>query len=274
MGVGAGLTDALRLFDAETHTVDVFGDVAILSTYGDDVALEPLLAKISQPTVYLKRRPREARTSVADDVAPPVPVRGAPVESLVAHEAGLKFEIRPPNGLSVGLYVDSAVPRAWVREHARGKTVLNLFSYTCGFGVAALAGGASRVLNVDRSRKVLDWGERNYALNGLAVERRDFLAGDAFEWVGRLAKKGEQFDVVVLDPPSFATSDRSRFSAAKDYAGLVRSVSPLVGETLLACCNLAAADSRTVRGWVAQSMTVVDELGVPAPLKVFVARPR
>ncbi len=271
--MGSGLTDAYRLADTATHTVDVFGDVAILSTYGE-VELEPLLAAIPQATVYLKRRPREARTAVAEDVAPPVPVRGAAVETLVAQEDGLKFEIRPANGLSVGLYVDSAVPRAWVREHARGKTVLNLFSYTCGFGVAALAGGASRVLNLDRSRKVLDWGARNYVLNGFEVSRRDFVAGDAFEWIGRLAKKGEQFDLVVLDPPSFATAARSRFSAARDYAGLVRSVAPLVRQTLLACCNLAAVDQKTVRGWVAQSMAVVEPLLVPEPLKVFVAQPR
>jgi len=273
--MGAGLTDAFRLVDAETHTIDVFGGVAILSTYGDGVAVEPLLAKIPQPTVYLKRRPREARTAVAEDVAPPVPVRGPAVESLVAHEGGLKFEIRPANGLSVGLYVDSAAPRAWVREHSRGKTVLNLFAYTCGFGVAALSGGATRVLNLDRSRKVLDWGQRNYALNGLAAERRDFVAGDALEWVARLAKKGEAFDLVVLDPPSsFATESKGRFSAAKDYAGLVRQVAPLARETLLACCNLAAADAKTVRGWVSQSMEVVEQLEVPEPLKVFVARPR
>jgi 23S rRNA (cytosine1962-C5)-methyltransferase len=211
---------------------------------------------------------------VTDDVAPLEPVRGPRVESLVAHENGLKFEIRPENGLSVGLYVDSAGLRAWVREHARGKTVLNLFAYTCGFSVAARAGGATRVLNVDRSRKVLDWGERNHELNGMSVERRDFVAGDAFEWIKRLSKKGEQFDLVVLDPPSFATSAKSRFSAAKDYAGLVRQVAPLARETLLACCNLAAVDSKTVRGWVSQSMNVVEQLPAPEPLKVFAARPR
>jgi 23S rRNA (cytosine1962-C5)-methyltransferase len=276
--VGAGgLTDCRRLVDAETHSVDVFGEVAIVSQY---TAEGVELSAIAQPTVYLKKRPKEARAVVQEEAAPVTPVRGPPVEQLVAHENGLKFEIRPPNGLSVGLYLDARPARAWVRAHAKGRTVLNLFSYTCGFGVAAMAGEAKRVLNVDRSRKVLDWGERNYALNGLAVDRYDFVAGDAFEWIPRLAKKGERFDVVVLDPPSFATAKRSRFSAQRDYAELVRSVEPLVGETLVACCNLAAVDARTVRGWVAQSMEVVEELGAgedftqPSALKVVVARGR
>ncbi len=271
--MGAGLNRAFRLVDTPTHTVDVFGDVAILSTYAE-VDLERVLAAIPSPTVYLKKRPVEARTVVQEEVAPLTPLRGPPVEELVAEENGLKFEIRPTNGLSVGLYLDAGGPRAWVREHAKGKTVLNLFAYTCGFSVAARAGGASRVLNVDRSRKVLDWGERNHLLNGFSVERRDFLAGDAFEWIPRLARKGEQFDLVVLDPPSFATSAKSRFSAARDYAGLVRQTAPLVRETLLACCNLEAADAKTVRGWVGQSMKVVEQLPAPGALKVFVARPR
>jgi 23S rRNA (cytosine1962-C5)-methyltransferase len=270
--VGAGLTTCRREIDAPTHTVDVFDDVAILSTYAE-VDVEAIVAGLDQATVYLKRRPREARKVVQEDAAPTAPLRGPPVEQLIAEENRLKFEIRPSNGLSVGLYLDAGPARAWVRAHAAGRTVLNLFAYTCGFSVAARAGGATRVLNIDRSRKVLDWGELNHSLNGLTTERRDFLAGDAFEWIPRLARKGERFDLVVLDPPSFATAQRSRFSAQKDYAALVQKVRPLVKETLLACCNLESADATTVRGWVAESMRVIEQLPAPSPLKVFVAKP-
>jgi 23S rRNA (cytosine1962-C5)-methyltransferase len=142
--------------------------------------------------VYVKRRPREARNANAEQLAPPLPIAGETVETLIAQELGVKFEIRPGNGLSVGLYLDARDARAWVRANAKGARVLNTFSYTCGFGVAAAAGGAARVLNVDRSRKVLDWGERNYRHNGLEPQRRDFVAGDAFDWIARLKKKGER----------------------------------------------------------------------------------
>jgi 23S rRNA (cytosine1962-C5)-methyltransferase len=160
-------------------------------------------------------------------------------------EQGLSFAIRPANGLSVGLYLDARDARAWVRAHARGRTVLNLFAYSCGFGVAALAGAATRAVNVDASRKVLDWGEENVRLNGFVPERRDFIAGDAREWLGRFAKKGETFDLVVLDPPSFASVGKKRWVASAQYPDLVREAMACVapGGQLLACCNLDKWDA-------------------------------
>jgi 23S rRNA (cytosine1962-C5)-methyltransferase len=245
------LTDAFRWIDRPTYTVDLFAAVAVLSTYADvdERALtKELTAQRQLRAIYVKRRPKQAHGADSAELAPPEPLWGEGVEVLVAQERGMRFEIRPANGLSVGLYVDAADARAWVRAHAAGKTVLNLFSYTCGFGVAAMLGGAVRVANVDRSRKVLDWGERNYALNALKPNRRDFISGDAFEWLKRLKKKGERFDLVVLDPPSFATAERSRFSAATDYPKLLRDAAAL-GGTVLACCNLEDAP---MDRWIAQ----------------------
>jgi 23S rRNA (cytosine1962-C5)-methyltransferase len=120
--------------------------------------------------------------------------------------------------------------------------VLNLFAYTCGFGVNALLGGATRAVNVDASRKVLDWGEQNAVLNGLTVERRDYIAGDAFDWLRRFAKKGETFDLVITDPPGFATTKSSRFSALNDYWKLVEASAAVLSTkgTLLAMCNVEA----------------------------------
>ncbi|HSP81324.1 MAG TPA: class I SAM-dependent methyltransferase, partial [Myxococcaceae bacterium] len=135
-------------------------------------------------------------------------------------------------------------------------SVLNLFAYTCGFGVAATAGGARRALNVDASRRVLEWGEENARLNGQPVDRYDYVAGDVFEWLGRLARKGETFDVVVADPPSFATTRRSRFSAAKDYASLAEACARVVspGGRLVACCNLATLAPRRFEAMVAEGV--------------------
>jgi 23S rRNA (cytosine1962-C5)-methyltransferase len=265
-----------RLVDSELYTVDLFGDVAVLSTYGEVDALA-IARSLKARAVYLKRRPKEARRVSQSDAAPEAPIVGEPVEQLVAEENGMKFEIRPGNGLSVGLYLDARDARSWVREHARGRTVLNAFSYTCGFAVAALHGGAARVLNIDRSRKVLDWGERNLQLNGFEPQRRDFIAGDVFEWLPRLAKKGERFDLVILDPPSFATAERSRFSAARDYPKLVQLAAPLVKETLVACCNLSSVDAKTVERWVAplramETFGAPPDFAQPSALKVVIAR--
>jgi 23S rRNA (cytosine1962-C5)-methyltransferase len=257
---GQPRTTCFRLLNAEGDgvpgvTLDLFGEVGLLSFYE---ALSPeeestwvaaLLEALHEEreraplrALYLKRRPREARVvanTEKDRLAPELPAWGERVPELVVKENGLSFLIRPAQGLSVGLYLDMRDVRAWVQRAARGKTVLNCFSYTCAFGVAATAGGAARVLNLDLSRRVLDWGEENARLNGQGVSRRDFLAGDVFDWLGRLARKGEAFDLVILDPPSFAKGRSGVFSAAKDYASLAALGAAVTakGGTLLACCN-------------------------------------
>ncbi|PTL82797.1 class I SAM-dependent rRNA methyltransferase [Vitiosangium sp. GDMCC 1.1324] len=247
-------------------TVDVFEYLHVVSLYRDFSPAEEqeLLGAIEAAwaprSVYLKRRPKEARhlANVAkEQLAPEQAALGESVESLVALENGLRFLIRPGQGLSVGLYLDMRDTRAWLAGEVRGLTVLNLFSYTCGFGVAATAGGARRVLNIDASRRVLDWGEENARLNGQPVDRYDYVAGDVFEWLGRLARKGETFDVVVTDPPSFATTRTSRFSAARDYASLAEAAARVVapGGRLVACCNLATLAPRRFEAMVTEGVS-------------------
>ncbi len=255
-------------------TVDLFESLHVVSLYRDFSAdeerdlLEAMDAAWAPTSVYLKRRPREARhlANVAREaLAPEEAMRGAPVESLVARENGWRFLIRPAQGLSVGLYLDMRDTRAWLAEQARGLSVLNLFSYTCGFGVAARAGGARRVLNLDASRRVLDWGEENARLNAQDVDRYDYVAGDVFDWLERLARKGETFDVVVADPPSFATTRTSRFSAARDYASLAEACARVVapGGRLVACCNLATLAPRRFEAQVTEGVARAGRRGGP-----------
>jgi 23S rRNA (cytosine1962-C5)-methyltransferase len=149
--------------------------------------------------------------------------------------------------------------------------VLNLFAYTCGFGVAALTGKATRAVNVDASRKVLDWGAQNTQLNGFSADRFDFIAGDAFDWLGRFAKKGETFGLVVLDPPGFASTKHSRFSAANDYHRLVEAAARVVapGGLMLAMCNVEAMSSADLeahlaRGFSTRRFTVLERFGASA----------
>lgn len=278
-------TDCFRLVDRPDHTVDRFGPVAILSTYAphtpaQELAIARGLKDVT--TVYVKRRPAKAQG--AEGVSPPEPILGPALDTLVATEHGLKFEIRPANGLSVGLYLDARDARAWVRAHAQGRTVLNLFAYTCGFGVAALKGQAARAVNVDLSRKVLDWGETNAALNGFTPDRRDFIAGDCFDWLARFQKKGERFDLVVLDPPSFSTFGKGkpgkskRFRAEKDYPALAAAARAVVaqGGILVACCNLETLSARDFARLVGPTGKTIATFGAspedfaqPSALKVI-----
>lgn len=246
-------TTCFRWIDEELPgvTVDRFGAVAVLSLYRDapdeQAIADALLGLDGVESVYVKRRPREARklaNEAPEVLAPPLPIAGKPIDTLQVLEQGAKFEIRPGNGLSVGLYLDARDARAFVRREAKGRRVLNTFSYTCGFGVLAHLGGAARAVNLDASRKVLDWGERNLSLNGFTPDRYDFVSGDTFDWLARFAKKGEQFELVILDPPGFATTRTSRFTAQRDYHRLVQAAVEVLAPKglLLAMCNVEQSD--------------------------------
>jgi len=220
-------------------------------------------------SVYVKYRPRQASRVPEEEMgllAPPLPIFGpdlgtlrrdqtcevfetSQVSGFLGREEGLNYLIRSTEGLSSGLFADMREGRARVRAWAEGLTVLNTFAYTCGFGVAAMAGGATRVLNLDLSRSVLAWGQENYRLNGFEPDPRDFVFGDVFDWLARFARRGETFDLVIVDPPSFSTTKSARFSAAKDIAQLTELAAKVVspGGRLLACSNLAELPWRTFR---------------------------
>jgi len=154
----------------------------------------------------------------------PEPWLGKRVEpEFPAIESGLRFLIRPYDGYSVGLFLEHRGNRRRVRELARGRIVLNAFAYTCGFSVAAAAGGAAETVSVDLSKKYLEWGKRNFAANGLELGAHRFICSDVFDYYARARRQGRRFDLVVLDPPTFARAKRPRrvFALAADLGRLV-----------------------------------------------------
>lgn len=280
-----GRTTAFRWLNAAGDgipglTLDLFGEVAVLSTYdAEDPApvADAAMQLANLRAVYLKRRPREAGTLGGEERAaraPAVPLRGEPVESVDVREQGLLFRIRPGEGLAVGLYVDMREARGWVRAHARGRTLLNCFSYTGAFGVAARAGGARRAVDVELSRRSLGWGEENARLNGQAPPPTDRLAGDVFDWLRRLGKQGERFEAVVLDPPGFARGRTGTFSASRDWPDLVARAAPLIapGGWLLAACNVAALPGRRFEAALAEGVRragrTAEEVARPGPSEI------
>lgn len=134
-------------------------------------------------------------------------------ETSVAEENRLRYLIDPLAHQNIGLFPDMAVGRNYVRSIAEGKNILNLFAYTCGFSVAALAGGANRVVNLDMNRRLLDRGRQNHLLNGQDVRRVAFLGHDLFKTFGRLNREGP-FDLIVLDPPYIQSGS---FRAERDW---------------------------------------------------------
>lgn len=251
----AGTTSAFRLINGAGDglpgiTVDYFDGVLVANLYDDALEDAVLIDALAQAVpgataVYVKRRPRNPSRLSADQTAvlsPATPVWGVARPDLVVQENGLRFQIQPGDGLSTGLFVDMRDTRALVQSRSQGRMVLNLFAYTCAFGVAAMSGGATRVLNIDASRRVLEWGKRNYALNGLTVDDYDFVYGEAFDWLRRLARRGALFDLVVCDPPSFSTVKGRPFSATQHYGALVGASLPVTapGGLFLCCANEAS----------------------------------
>jgi 23S rRNA (cytosine1962-C5)-methyltransferase len=210
-------------------TLDAFGNTLVLNLYdpqiragnsGFRVLLEAIGKAFPDRPVYTKFRPVSSANlgdSAPPDIAPPLPLLGEPTPEVNIWENGLNYVIKPGSGMSVGLFLDMRQMRERIEKWAEGKTVLNCFSYTCGFGVAAIAGGATRVLNLDVASPVLEWGKENYRANGLTPDDFDFVQGDVFDWLNRFGRKGEKFDIVILDPPSFSTTRQTRFAADKDY---------------------------------------------------------
>ncbi len=206
--------------------------------------------------LYHKLLSRQVRRATRTETSPQL-ISGAPAsERFEIRENGVRFEMSFAEGYSVGLFLDQrdnrrrfltghvAAEFALFTDPAKANDrpeVLNTFAYTCGFSVCAALSGA-RVTSLDLSKKYLEWGKRNFALNALDPAQHDFIFGDTFDWLRRLAKKGRAFDVVVLDPPTFSQSKESGvFRAEKDYGKLVAAAMPLLkpGGVLLASTNAA-----------------------------------
>jgi len=161
-------------------------------------------------------------------------------ERAAIRENGLTFLINFGEGLASGIFLDQRENRRrLLAMPLAGKTVLNTFAYTCAFSVAAAKAGAVTT-SVDLSKNYLEWGKDNFRANGLDPAAHDFVFGDVFEWLKRLAKRGQRWDVVILDPPTFSTTKKGRvFRAARDYEELAVLAMPLVapGGSLLCSTN-------------------------------------
>ena len=272
-------TTAFRLVNEEGDAlpglaVDVYGAHLVAQLYvggiWEDAArrdrvLDRLHA-LGFDGIYLKLRPKQANVLVdtrRDDLAPALPVRGAPTPApeIEIREEGVPYRVRLGDGLSTGIFLDQRPNRRLVREISKGAHVLNLFSYTCAFSVAAALGGAARTVSVDASVLALEWGRRNFEAAGVALgtgpsAAHSFVAEDVFSWLARAATKKERFDVVIVDPPSYSSTKKRRFVAESDYDDLVAMAARVLSPRgkLVACCNHRQLARAKLRRFVAQGM--------------------
>ena len=160
---------------------------------------------------------------------------GEPVEEWTISENGLRYKLDLGTKQNNGLFLDMRYGRRWVQEQAQGLRVLNLFAYTCGFSVAAIAGGAEHVVNLDMARAALNRGRDNHRLNDHDMRKVSFLGHELFKSWGRVRKSGP-YDLVIVDPPSF---QKGSFALNRDYQKILRRLPELLTPTgrVLACIN-------------------------------------
>lgn len=143
-------------------------------------------------------------------------------------EHGVWYAIDLSLNRDASFYLDTRNLRKWLIGNSRGKTVLNTFAYTGSLGVAAMAGGAERVIQTDRSRSFLNLAKDSYSLNGFPIQKQDFLAQDFFPAVARFKSTKQLFDIVLLDPPFFSTTPKGKVDLVRESARLINKVRPLV----------------------------------------------
>lgn len=212
--------EAWRIYDKDIpqfpFAIDVYGEHIHLQEYDtgwlmheDDYQawLEDVCEAVQFVTgfprenIHLKQRARQKGTAQYEKT-------GTIGEDLVIHENGRQFIVNLDKYLDTGLFLDHRNTRKKVGETAAGKRFLNLFSYTGSFTVYAATGGATSSETVDLSNTYLDWAKRNFQLNGMDLDKHQIVRADVFQYLAEAAQQRKQFDLIVLDPPSFSNSKK------------------------------------------------------------------
>ncbi len=270
---------AFRLFNgfiegAPDLAIDLYARTAVIHDYAatPDVA-HPALAGVMEylrgrlpwlRAVVLKRR-----HAAEPDARRGVLLHGERADRWV-REHGVRYALDLTMQRDASLYLDTRGLRDWARQRLAGQAVLNTFAYTGSLGVAALAGGASRVVQLDRNRTFLDLAKTSYGLNGFPIARADFRAGDFFVEIARLKRAGELFDCVFVDPPFFSATRGGTVDLVAASHRPINRVRPLIadGGTLVAINNAVFVSGeawlRTLGALCADGYLAIEEL-LPVP---------
>lgn len=253
-------TTAFRVFNGEGDgigglTIDYFDEYYLLTWYSKGMyvfkehIIKALRALVSVDGIYEKKRFEENGMVVDEDSY--VWGKKAP-EPLIVKENNVNFAIYLNDGAMVGVFLDQKNVRKSIKEkYSKKKTVLNTFSYTGAFSMAAAKGGAITT-SVDLASRSLEKTRENFEINGIDYNNHDIIVEDIFHYFKRAAKEKLKFDVVILDPPSFATSKDNRFSAAKDYTDLVKNAITLTKDEglIVASTNCATFNMKKFKKFI------------------------
>ncbi len=281
-------TNAYRVINAEADglpgiTIDRYGDYVVSQLFSPATSAIAELVYDAIEEIYKPRsiyEQKRFRPQTGEGPRAPATLeRGvvAPVEFEVK-ECGLKFLVDVTAPLSTGLFPDLREGRRAVAQHAKGRRVLNLFSYTGAFSLYAAHAGAREVVSVDLAQRVHARARKNFELNGIPERSHEFIVGDSFKVLAKMAERGRKFDLIVIDPPSFSQSKTGVFSMQKDYRDLIQAALAVAAPNgLMACVSNTHKVSwdeldRTIgeaAGNSGRYVRVIQRLGLPPDFPVL-----
>jgi len=252
-------------------TIDSIDDILSVAFYSEiSLELEKELLKMltnfiqntRHSTIILQRRYIEKTITEV--------ILGTLKDENIAIENNLKFKLNLQSNQNSGYFPDMKNGRAYIQSIAKEKTVLNLFSYTCGFSLAALKGGAKSVVNMDMAKGALNTGRLNHQLNNLDTSIVKFYPHNILKSFGRIKRDGP-FDIIIIDPPTF---QKGSFEATKDYQKIIKKLHEFASEdcTVLACLNAPQLDENFIINIFkefAPSFSFVKRLDNPKEFETF-----
>ena len=272
------LTTAFRLFNQEGDgfgglTVDLYGDYAVFSWYNSYVyQIRKVISEaFRQVFPEVLGTYEKIRFKGLDYESAHVYGQEAP-EFFTVLENGVLYQVFMNDGLMTGIFLDQHEVRgSLVDGLAMGKSLLNMFSYTAAFSVAAAMGGASQTTSVDLAKRSRELSQAHFQANGISTDDHRFIVMDVFEYFKYAKRKDLTYDVIVLDPPSFARNKKQTFSVAKDYHKLIsQSLEILNPEGIIIASTNAANVSRQKfteqidKGFAGRSYQILNKYGLPA----------
>ncbi|VIP28633.1 putative SAM-dependent methyltransferase [Streptococcus pneumoniae] len=272
------LTTAFRLFNQEGDgfgglTVDLYGDYAVFSWYNSYVyqIRQTISEAFRQVFPEVLGAYEKIRFKGLDYESAHVYGQEAP-DFFTVLENGVLYQVFMNDGLMTGIFLDQHEVRgSLVDGLAMGKSLLNMFSYTAAFSVAAAMGGASQTTSVDLAKRSRELSQAHFQANRLSTDEHRFIVMDVFEYFKYAKRKDLTYDVIVLDPPSFARNKKQTFSVAKDYHKLISQSLEILnpGGIIIASTNAANVSRQKFteqidKGFAGRSYQILNKYGLPA----------
>ena len=271
-------TTAYRLFNQEGDgfggfTVDIYEKYAVFSWYNSFVfsIKDQIVAAFQQVFPEVAGAYEKIRFKGLDYESAHLYGQEAP-EFFTVLENGVAYQVFMNDGLMTGIFLDQHEVRgSLVDGLAMGKSLLNMFSYTAAFSVAAAMGGASQTTSVDLAKRSRELSQAHFQSNGISTDDHRFIVMDVFEYFKYAKRKGLTYDVIVLDPPSFARNKKQTFSVAKDYHKLISQSLEILnpGGMIIASTNAANVSRQKFteqidKGFAGRSYQILNKYGLPA----------